>query len=519
MSSNPPPKGRNYPFAQRGSAFWEKCHVTYDQAVDMFYDQTAMQQYLGHDPIVYSTVYKRVKYPSIFDAQKAYSQDQNSLYQKKEQEQLELEAKGFEEFKKKNDAIRGRLNPTENGAADPLGRPLKPMGDLSKGTFDQGTIENAHEPSDRIETKTPPAPSSQQATDSAKNDSEDELILKSSLKQSKPLNELAAGKFNALKKGSIETEEIKKVQQALIDCGFNLGKFGADGDFGRATEGAVKQFQAHYKPTHTTHKSYQFGNVDGIVDKNTILALDEAIKEGWKFVDDEMDQKWLTVPKGQVTFNAEGNDIEGDIYFTRIPHIPNNNGIVIGSSGITFGRGLDLGSRTQGDIEQIFSKVSANCKPLSSSLLEWLKKGAGLKGQDAYHHYKNLDKQVPKLEQVLTRKQQHFLFLEIYPFYEKETERLLTKPDVRRAYDKKSVIVWNQLSSSIREVLVDLTYRGDNISSTRKMIIPSLVTDINDKLNGCDSKFYLLMKNDKVWVDRLGVNNNRYKARHEALLK
>ncbi len=98
MSMNPPPKGRNYPFAQRGSAFWEKCHVTYDQAVDMYYDQTAMQQYLGHDPIVNSMVYKRVKYPSIFDAQKAYSEDQNSLYQKKEQEQLELEAKGLEEF-------------------------------------------------------------------------------------------------------------------------------------------------------------------------------------------------------------------------------------------------------------------------------------------------------------------------------------------------------------------------------------------------------------------------------------
>ncbi|MBY7710933.1 hypothetical protein [Vibrio alginolyticus] len=49
MSKNPPPRGRNYPFAQRGSAFWEKCHVTFDQAVDMFYDQTAMQQHLGHD--------------------------------------------------------------------------------------------------------------------------------------------------------------------------------------------------------------------------------------------------------------------------------------------------------------------------------------------------------------------------------------------------------------------------------------------------------------------------------------
>ncbi|GLT17280.1 hypothetical protein GCM10007938_10570 [Vibrio zhanjiangensis] len=123
----------------------------------------------------------------------------------------------------------------------------------------------------------------QQAAASAKNSPEDELILKSSLKQSKPLNELAAGKFNPLKKGSTNTEEIKKVQQALIDCGFDLGEFGAGGDFGHATEGAVKQFQTHYEPTHTTHKSYQFGDIDGIVGKNTILALDEAVVEEWKY--------------------------------------------------------------------------------------------------------------------------------------------------------------------------------------------------------------------------------------------
>ncbi|QPM88539.1 hypothetical protein [Vibrio parahaemolyticus] len=115
MSKNPPPRGRNYPFAQRGSAFWEKCHVTFDQAVDMFYDQTAMQQHLGHDPIVNSLVYKRVTYPTIFDAQRAYTQDQNAFYQKKEQEQLALEARGIKAFKNMNDAIRSRLNPTEDG--------------------------------------------------------------------------------------------------------------------------------------------------------------------------------------------------------------------------------------------------------------------------------------------------------------------------------------------------------------------------------------------------------------------
>ncbi|MCW8348860.1 hypothetical protein MD535_22980 [Vibrio sp. ZSDZ65] len=149
MSRPLPPKGRNYPFAQRGSPFWEKCHVTYDQAVDMFYDQTALQQHLGNGPIVNSLVYKRVKYSTIFDAQRAYTQDQSAFYQKKEQEQLALEARGIKAFKNMNDAIRGRLNPTEDGLANPLERPLKPMGEVSNDIFEQFASELAQEPSGR----------------------------------------------------------------------------------------------------------------------------------------------------------------------------------------------------------------------------------------------------------------------------------------------------------------------------------------------------------------------------------
>ncbi|MGF1751763.1 pesticin C-terminus-like muramidase, partial [Vibrio cionasavignyae] len=326
------------------------------------------------------------------------------------------------------------------------------------------------------------------------------------------------GDGEALSNGS-KGLEVKVVQEALIELGFDLGPAGADGDFGKATESAIKQFQKGYEPTHNTHETYKIGEVDGIVDKNTALALDESVSENWQYVDDEMDEKWLTVPIGQLTFDSEGNDIFGSIYFSRLPHVPNTKGVVIGESGITFGRGLDLGSRNQVDVEQIFSNVRINCKPLSHSLLEWLKEGAGLKGQNAYNHYKNIDDQVPKIEQELTRKQQHFLFLEIYPSYVKETERLLTKADVRSFFDKESVIVWSELPRNIREVLVDITYRGDNRSSSRKMNVPSLVTDINDKLSGSKSKFYLLMKDKKVWVDNFKVDNNRYKARYKALLK
>ncbi len=251
---------------------------------------------------------------------------------------------------------------------------------------------------------------------------------------------------------------------------------------------------------------------------DSVEAVTNTIEKISDNVDDEMDKKWLTVPKGQLTFQSEGNDSDGSIYFTRVPHVPNNNGVVIGESGITFGRGLDLGSRTATEVSKLFSEVAKHCKPLSSALLEWLKGGANLKGQKAYDYYKTLNQKVPKVEQHLTRKQQHFLFLEIYPFYEKETERLLTKADVRSTYDKNNSIVWDNLPNNIKDVLVDVTYRGDNKPATRKIIIPSLVLDIENDLKGGSSNLFKVMK-DEVWINVYHVDSNRYESRYKELLK
>ena len=348
----------------------------------------------------------------------------------------------------------------------------------------------------------------QQAADSAKNNPEDELILKSSLKQSKPLNDLAAGKFNPLKKGSTETEEIKKVQQALIDCGFDLGSFGADGDFGRATEGAVKQFQTHYQPTHTTHKSYQFGDLDGVVDKNTILALDEAVKEGWKFVDDEMDEKWLIVPKGQFTFDNEGNDIESSIFYSRKAHVPHNpSGVVIGKSGVTIGRGLDVGNPPTGatgqspsalNLRELFQKSG-----LTPDLSNWLLSVEGIQKEAALESLNNSGLDNKTL--TLTRKQQHLMFNEVYAYMEEKTRILLTKPDVRAKF---GVVDWDNLPLNVREVLVDLTYRGDNSPRTREGFVPALVN-----FDG-DSFVDVMDSENRLWAD---VDNNRRESRENHL--
>jgi hypothetical protein len=63
--------------------------------------------------------------------------------------------------------------------------------------------------------------------------------------------------LNQLQKGS-EGEQVKTLQRLIIAKGYKLAQYGADGDFGAETEGAVRQFQSDNKL-----------GVDGIVGQNT----------------------------------------------------------------------------------------------------------------------------------------------------------------------------------------------------------------------------------------------------------
>ncbi|RBM71504.1 type VI secretion system tip protein TssI/VgrG [Vibrio paracholerae] len=111
-----------------------------------------------------------------------------------------------------------------------------------------------------------------------------ERILKSDLlKPSDELEKLAKRQASAYRQGN-HSDEVKLLQEALIKLGFDLGKAGADGDFGSKTKTAIEQFQKSYKPSHQTHPSYSIGAVDGIVGKGTLLALDEALMDGWVYL-------------------------------------------------------------------------------------------------------------------------------------------------------------------------------------------------------------------------------------------
>lgn len=67
-----------------------------------------------------------------------------------------------------------------------------------------------------------------------------------------------------LKRG-MEGSDVKELQTMLIDLGYDLGRYGADGDFGKDTETAVKKFQKDNRLT-----------TSGICDKETWEVLLDA---------------------------------------------------------------------------------------------------------------------------------------------------------------------------------------------------------------------------------------------------
>ena len=112
----------------------------------------------------------------------------------------------------------------------------------------------------------------------AQNEDKASLLQSDLLKPSEELEKLAKKQASAFRKGN-NGEEVSLIQQALIKMKFDLQ---ADGDFGNKTKTAIEQFQKNYQPSHQTHLSYNIGPVDGIVGQGTLLALDEALMDGWK---------------------------------------------------------------------------------------------------------------------------------------------------------------------------------------------------------------------------------------------
>lgn len=146
--------------------------------------------------------------------------------------------------------------------------------------------------------------------------------------------------------------------------------------------------------------------------------------------------------KGKLTYNAEGNDISSSIYYSRVIHWPGND-----LSGVTLGRGYDMGDRTE---TAVYNDMVAS--GISDEQATKISEGAGLKGIAARNFVSSNKSDVGEI----TLQQQESLFAIIYPGY---VERAILN------YNKwtngfSGAKPWEELDCTVQEVLVDFVYQG-----------------------------------------------------------
>jgi len=175
--------------------------------------------------------------------------------------------------------------------------------------------------------------------------------------------------------------------------------------------------------------------------------------------EDGMSLKWLKVPQGQLTFDAEGNDQDSSPWFSRKIHWPG------GVSGVTIGRGYDLGQQTTASSD--LSTVG-----ITGPLATWLTGSEGLSASNARARFNSASEEI--LTSYITRKQQYDLFSLVYKRLEDDVKRISQKPETLRAYHPIPQITpeqaWSDIPEKINEVLVDLRYRGDYTTNARSLL-------------------------------------------------
>jgi hypothetical protein len=161
----------------------------------------------------------------------------------------------------------------------------------------------------------------------------------------------------------------------------------------------------------------------------------------------------FVVPRGQLTFDVEGN--EGGRWHSRTPHVPSD------SSGLTIGRGYDMKFRSA---ELILKQLTD--AGLSKEAATKYAGAAMLSGPKAREYMKSAD--LPEI----TPAQQKALFLITYDEIEKYARSLCTSASVTKQY---GAVDWEKLNPVIRDLVIDLRYRGDYTPKSREYVQPLVV--------------------------------------------
>ncbi len=200
------------------------------------------------------------------------------------------------------------------------------------------------------------------------------------------------------------------------------------------------------------------------------------------------DVQWFTVSKGQLTFDQEGQE-GSSLFHSRWLHWPG------GASGVTLGRGYDMGQRTSAAVRSDLAACG-----VATQLATAFAGGAGLTANAA----NDFVAQKRAVCGNLTAGQQRRLFEAVYQTLEDDTKRICNSSAVVEKFGK---VDFTTLDSRIWAVVVDMRFRGDYTPSARD-IMQKAVAD-NDL-----AAFKKAMSDKANWSN---VPQARFEARVNAL--
>ncbi|HYJ31122.1 MAG TPA: hypothetical protein VEW25_12370 [Allosphingosinicella sp.] len=160
----------------------------------------------------------------------------------------------------------------------------------------------------------------------------------------------------------------------------------------------------------------------------------------------------LKPSRGIVTFESEGVEQPGSKFHSRVFHVPTP------SSGLTIGRGYDMKMKPAAKIVADLTSAgvpAADAQKISGA--------AGLAGAAA----KSFIAAKGLSNFSISQETQVKLFEISYKEEEAEVKRISAKPDCVAAFGK---VDWDKAHPAIRDILVDLKFRGDYTPASRKLV-------------------------------------------------
>ena len=260
-------------------------------------------------------------------------------------------------------------------------------------------------------------------------------------------------------KGGVNTVYDVKLIQALLNVYLRRESkkvLPIDGKCGPNTLGAIEEFQKFEQKSPKP---------DGRVDANgrtynaLTLILEKALKDG---------SPLIMPAEGTVTFNSEG--AEGGFYHSRILHVPTE------TSGLTLGRGYDMKEKSSAKIVTDLTKVNADAK---TALV--ISKASSQFGTNALQLIVDNDLMDYQISQ-LTQKN---LFDITFADESSEAKRVCTLSRIEKLYGKCE---WDKLDYRIKEIVIDLKFRGDYTESSRKNIQEHIANNDFDKFKSAISR-------------------------------